>query len=94
MSYPLRITNHTATASLVIDWDDGRRQQLSYLALRQACRCADCLALAQRTGQGPAPAADIRLNTIAPVGQYGIQLVFSDGHDRGIYPWPFLFGLE
>ncbi|MBH8614570.1 DUF971 domain-containing protein [Pseudomonas mohnii] len=21
---------------------------------------------------------------------YGLQLIFSDGHDRGIYPWPYL----
>jgi DUF971 family protein len=22
-----------------------------------------------------------------------VQLVFSDGHDRGIYPWPYLHQL-
>jgi DUF971 family protein len=21
---------------------------------------------------------------------YGLQLIFSDGHDRGIFPWPYL----
>ncbi|CAI8772207.1 hypothetical protein EMIT0P43_170072 [Pseudomonas jessenii] len=21
---------------------------------------------------------------------YGLQLVFSDGHERGIYPWAYL----
>jgi DUF971 family protein len=21
---------------------------------------------------------------------YGLQLIFSDGHERGIYPWPYL----
>ena len=24
---------------------------------------------------------------------YGLQLVFSDGHGQGIYPWAFLAGL-
>ena len=24
---------------------------------------------------------------------YGLQLVFSDGHERGIYPWAYLAGL-
>ena len=24
---------------------------------------------------------------------YGLQLIFSDGHERGIYPWPYLSGL-
>jgi DUF971 family protein len=25
-----------------------------------------------------------------PIGRYAIQLHFSDGHDRGIYPWAYL----
>jgi DUF971 family protein len=24
------------------------------------------------------------------VGAYGVQFVFGDGHDRGIFPWRFL----
>nr|WP_234825174.1 gamma-butyrobetaine hydroxylase-like domain-containing protein [Cupriavidus necator] len=24
---------------------------------------------------------------------YGVQIVFSDGHDRGIYPWRYLQAL-
>ncbi len=33
---------------------------------------------------------DIRINAIEAVGNYGIKLVFSDGHDTGIYTWPLL----
>jgi DUF971 family protein len=25
-----------------------------------------------------------------PVGSYAVQLVFSDGHERGIFPWVYL----
>ena len=25
---------------------------------------------------------------------YGVQLVFSDGHQRGIYPWAYLAQME
>jgi DUF971 family protein len=32
----------------------------------------------------------LRITEIHPVGAYGVQLVFSDGHDRGIYPWTYL----
>jgi DUF971 family protein len=28
-----------------------------------------------------------------PVGHHAVPLVFSDGHDRGIYPWPYLAAL-
>jgi DUF971 family protein len=27
------------------------------------------------------------------VGSVGLQLFFSDGHERGIYPWPYLYAL-
>ncbi|SEQ09772.1 Protein of unknown function [Ectothiorhodospira magna] len=31
-----------------------------------------------------------------PVGNYGIKLVFSDGHDTGIYDWeyPYRLGVD
>ena len=32
---------------------------------------------------------DVRIIAVEPVG-YGVQLVFSDGHARGIYPWAYL----
>ncbi|HYQ49053.1 MAG TPA: DUF971 domain-containing protein, partial [Pseudomonas sp.] len=31
----------------------------------------------------------VRIERVEPQG-YGVQLVFSDGHERGIYPWPYL----
>jgi len=32
----------------------------------------------------------VQLSGVEPVGQYAVQLLFSDGHDRGIYPWSLL----
>jgi DUF971 family protein len=93
MPQALSLTNHAISASLHIEWDDGQRQQLSHHQLRLACRCADCTALRQQHGKIVVAAA-IRLVQILPVGYYGVQLVFDDGHDRGIYPWPFLHSLS
>ncbi len=31
---------------------------------------------------------------IEPQGNYAIKLVFSDGHDSGIYTWAYLFDLS
>jgi len=33
--------------------------------------------------------AEVRIERVEPQG-YGVQLVFSDGHERGIYPWAYL----
>jgi DUF971 family protein len=37
------------------------------------------------------PLVDDRVRLIEVNAQgYGLQLVFSDGHERGIYPWAYL----
>ena len=37
------------------------------------------------------PAAfDLTIVAVELVGNYGIHVRFSDGHDRGIFPWAYL----
>lgn len=36
---------------------------------------------------------NIGIDTIAPVGNYALQLTFSDGHDSGIFSWDYLYQL-
>ena len=68
---------------------DGKVTVLSADRLRAACRCATCRA-AGRT-QGPIAVADgLAIAEVREIGAYAAQLVFSDGHDRGIYPLPYL----
>ncbi len=33
---------------------------------------------------------DVLLENIEAVGNYGLKLIFDDGHDSGIYTWPLL----
>ena len=33
------------------------------------------------------------VSAVEPIGNYALRLSFSDGHDRGIYPWPYLLEL-
>lgn len=35
----------------------------------------------------------VELKKVEPVGSYALKLVFSDGHDSGIYTWPYLYEL-
>ncbi|ORU90938.1 MAG: hypothetical protein A6F71_08320 [Cycloclasticus sp. symbiont of Poecilosclerida sp. M] len=35
----------------------------------------------------------VNIAAIEPVGNYAARLVFSDGHDTGIYAWKFLLEL-
>lgn len=91
---PESIVDHSARAALEFCWADGVRHLAAYGLLRSSCPCADCKAgRASSAGSPPAEAgklAAIGLTDIQPVGAYGVQFVFSDGHDRGIFPWRFL----
>jgi DUF971 family protein len=34
---------------------------------------------------------NVTIRAIEPVGNYAVRLVFSDGHDTGIYSWSYLY---
>ena len=87
---PTTITDHRLGGVLEIAWADGHMSRLPYALLREQCRCAGCEQLRRRGPGTPAPDAALRLVRIEPVGEQGLNLGFSDGHDRGIYPWTFL----
>ena len=86
---PESIVDHRARAALEFCWGDGERYLATYQLLRASCPCADCKVLRAAGGDGHA-GDDVQLADIQPVGAYGVQFVFSDGHDRGIFPWGFL----
>lgn len=50
--------------------------------------CAQCRAQRLR-GRIVAAEQGVRLRDIRLQG-YGVQLLFDDGHERGIYPWSYL----
>jgi DUF971 family protein len=62
-------------------WDVSR--------LRAACRCADCRRV-RIDGAADPPVASLVLADARLVGDHALNIVFSDGHDRGIYPWSYL----
>jgi DUF971 family protein len=86
---PLEVRLHEGRTRLEITWERGDVTSLSAAALRQASRAADAVRAAL---EGVVPAADeqLRLTEIQPIGNYALHLSFSDGHDRGIYPWAYL----
>lgn len=75
-----------------IVWNGGRDVTLSAVKLREACPCASCVE--EGTGRkllNPATIpAFIRPAKIVPVGNYAVQIEWSDGHNTGIYTWQTL----
>lgn len=86
---PERIAVSSDRATLVMTFDGGATRSLDAAKLRSACRCAHCTR-ARIDGKFPQSFAAVAIATVAPMGQYGINIGFSDGHARGIYPWAYL----
>lgn len=59
--------------------------------LRLSCKCAHCTR-ARFDGRFPQAFPGIAITEIGDLG-YGLNISFSDGHNRGIYPKPYLLSL-
>jgi DUF971 family protein len=93
MQCPESLHNDAVRGVLEIAWPGGSRQHLSNALLRAQCRCAECSSLRLRSGAELSVPLQLRIVAIRPVGAYAAQFIFSDGHERGIYPWAFLKAL-
>jgi len=88
---PTEIKLHQKSRVLEIAFADGKTFQLPCEFLRVYSPSAEV------RGHGPgqevlqAGKKEVGITHIEPVGTYAIQLVFSDGHDTGIYSWDLLY---
>lgn len=76
---------------LTLRLEDGRRIDLPDAMLRGACKCAFCES-GRRKGEPPQVAEGTHVVGWESMGA-AIHLKFSDGHARGIYPYPYLLAL-
>ena len=85
---------------LAVKWDDGGESFIPLEKLRRYCPCAGCkgevdvLGNLHRGSDVTLPPAAFDLVRIACVGGYGIQPVWADGHNTGIYPFDYLRRLQ
>ena len=85
---------------LSITWQDDHESMLAFSLLRAACPCANCRGEPDLMGRMLRPAEQpettpqsYQLIGMKPVGQYGLQLIWGDGHNTGIYTFGYLRGL-
>ena len=77
---------------LEVLWKDGHRTVLPHRFLRGHCGCAQCIdeiTHNRRVGVDDVP-ADVRIEDTLEVGHYAIEVLFSDLHYTGIYPFKLL----
>ena len=91
---PSRFAYDEAVRSLVVEWRDGVTERIPFDRLRRSCPCAACrgeLGSPGRFQLDPElrPGED-DLADIALVGNYGLKVIWGDGHDTGIYRYEHL----
>ncbi|TCT05151.1 DUF971 domain-containing protein [Aquabacter spiritensis] len=89
---PDEIRLNAARDALLLTWDGAGARAFGAERLRAACRCAWCTR-ARAESRFPARFPGIAVTGVAPVADYALNLFFSDGHERGIYPFSYLRAL-
>lgn len=88
---PTEIKLHQKSRVLEISFNDGKTFQLPCEFLRVYSPSAEVRG--HEPGQEILQTGkqDVSITHIEPVGNYAIQLNFSDGHNTGLYSWDLLY---
>jgi len=75
---------------LVITWSDGLRSVYTWTQLRANCPCAGCNEERVKPADPfhilkPSELVPLKPVSMTPVGHYAYKIVWSDGHDSGIF---------
>lgn len=90
---PTEIKLRTQSRVLELTYESGERYALDFEYLRVYTPSAEA------RGHGPGQETlqtgkrNVVIERIEPVGTYALRLVFSDGHDSGLYSWDILYNL-
>ncbi len=90
---PTALTVHQASRVLEIAFDDGAKFRIPFELMRVYSPSAEV------QGHGPGQEVlqtgkrQVLITEISPVGHYAVQPRFSDGHETGIFSWPYLYHL-
>lgn len=90
---PSEIKLHQKSRLLELGYENGERYTLDFEFLRVYTPSAEA------RGHGPGQETlqtgkrNVDIERIEPVGTYAVRLVFSDGHDSGLYSWDLLYNL-
>jgi len=90
---PLDIVLHNASKVLEIAFDNGNTYRIPFELMRVYSPSAEV------QGHGPGQEVlqtgkrHVGITALEPVGHYGVQPSFSDGHNSGIFSWDYLYNL-
>lgn len=90
VAVPTEIILHQASRILEIAFPDGSRFRLPCEFLRVLSPSAEVRGHGAGQEVLQVGKRDVTIRSIDPVGAYAVKLVFSDGHDTGLFSWEYL----
>ncbi len=90
---PTDIRLHQKSRRLEIAFDDGAHFSLPCEFLRVHSPSAEVRGHGHGQEVLQVGKEEVNITGIEPVGLYAIRIVFSDGHDSGLYSWDYLYDL-
>ena len=88
---PTEIKLHQKSRILDISFSDGKTFHFSCEFLRVHSPSAEVCGHSPEQAVLQTGKKEVNINHIEPVGNYAIQLTFSDGHNTGLYSWDLLY---
>ena len=88
--HPKSITYHSQSRQVEIWYSDTESIVLAAEYLRVFSPSAEVRGHSSDQRVLQTGKKDVAIQSIEPIGNYAIRIVFSDGHDSGIYSWSYL----
>lgn len=88
--HPTELRFNKARAELLIRFEDGTEGTIPYELLRVESPSAETKGHGNETPPPPQKKRHISVVGADPVGRYALRITFSDGHNTGLYTWPYL----
>ncbi|MCA3243927.1 MAG: DUF971 domain-containing protein [Alphaproteobacteria bacterium] len=92
MDAPTEIRVSADRRRLTLVWPAGPHT-LSAHTLRVESPSAEVKGHFGRGGVAPVGKEHVTITGLEPVGSYALKIIFSDGHQTGLYTWDYLSGL-
>lgn len=91
--HPVAINARTASRVLDLEFDDGKRFEISFELMRVYSPSAEVRGHGEGQETLQTGKRMVSITGIEPVGNYAIKPLFTDDHSTGIFTWAYLYWL-
>lgn len=91
--WPTDLTYSRSKRILAVTFDNGERYDLPAELLRVESPSAEVQGHGPGQKQVIVGKEKVAIERIEPVGRYAVRIVFSDGHNSGLYTWGYLHSM-